>query len=344
MTKDLVKEKVTKQDGICDAIPTPCGRGSGCVSEASYNHRGGVHTRHLSWHLTPHPVAALLPSPARGEGACFQNSGNPQSLINSNHFTHSTHLTHFKKAAFTLAEVLVTLAVIGIVAAMTIPTLVSNYQEKETVTKVKKFYSTISQAYQLATIDYGKASEWGIEGRDKGSQDDEEETYNAVNAILVRDKLLKYVKTSKVCDNAKDQTACGVADKIYMLDDNINPGMPSQTASAMLTDGSTILVLANSANDTNRGPGELSHVWANIHYDVNGIKPPNTEGKDIFAFYLAENSVIPFGTPNETTYSFENDCASFGSPCTAWVVYNGNMDYLKCPDDLSWNGKHKCSD
>lgn len=29
---------------------------------------------------------------------------------------------------------------------------------------------------------------------------------------------------------------------------------------------------------------------------------------------------------------------------TAWVVYNGNMDYLRCPDKLSWNGAHTCKE
>ncbi len=42
MTKKLVKEKVAKQNGSRDAIPTPCGRGSSCASEASYKCRGGV--------------------------------------------------------------------------------------------------------------------------------------------------------------------------------------------------------------------------------------------------------------------------------------------------------------
>ena len=43
--------------------------------------------------------------------------------------------------AFTLAEVLITLAIIGVVAAMTIPTLISDFQEKVTVTKLQKVYS-----------------------------------------------------------------------------------------------------------------------------------------------------------------------------------------------------------
>ena len=43
------------------------------------------------------------------------------------------------KKAFTLAEVLITLGIIGVVAAMTMPSLIQNYKERETVSKVKKF-------------------------------------------------------------------------------------------------------------------------------------------------------------------------------------------------------------
>ena len=56
-----------------------------------------------------------------------------------------------KNRAFTLAEVLITLGIIGVVAAMTLPTVVNKYKEKETVTKLKKFYSIISQSYLSAT-------------------------------------------------------------------------------------------------------------------------------------------------------------------------------------------------
>src|SRR5574344_1882726 len=67
-----------------------------------------------------------------------------------------------KKAAFTLAEVLITLGIIGVVAALTIPTLVNNYQEKASVTKLKKLYSIVSQAVKLAEVDNGPIEDWGF--------------------------------------------------------------------------------------------------------------------------------------------------------------------------------------
>ena len=56
-----------------------------------------------------------------------------------------------KKAnGFTLAEVLITLGIIGVVAAMTLPTLITNYQKRATVAKLKRAYSVIKQAYLMS--------------------------------------------------------------------------------------------------------------------------------------------------------------------------------------------------
>jgi len=72
-----------------------------------------------------------------------------------------THLfTPKKKAAFTLAEVLITLGIIGVVAAMTIPNLMSNYKKHEVSVRLKNFYSTVKQAERLANDEYGTPADW----------------------------------------------------------------------------------------------------------------------------------------------------------------------------------------
>ena len=64
------------------------------------------------------------------------------------------------KKGFTLAEVLITLGIIGVVAAMTLPTLINDYQAKETVTRLKKVYSIVNQAYLRALNDNGPLNSW----------------------------------------------------------------------------------------------------------------------------------------------------------------------------------------
>lgn len=71
---------------------------------------------------------------------------------------------------FTLSEVLITLGIVGVVSAMTLPTLVANYQKQATVSKIKKFYTNINQVYLRAQADNGEYSTW--------SYDNVEDYYN----------------------------------------------------------------------------------------------------------------------------------------------------------------------
>lgn len=65
-----------------------------------------------------------------------------------------------KNRAFTLAEVLITLAIIGVVAAITIPTLMSYNRKSVVETRLKAFYSDFNQAIKLSEIDNGNKEGW----------------------------------------------------------------------------------------------------------------------------------------------------------------------------------------
>lgn len=69
-------------------------------------------------------------------------------------------LNNLTNVGFTLAEVLITLGIIGIVAALTIPNLMSKYREKVAITKVKKFYTTMSQVHLRSIADNGEIDGW----------------------------------------------------------------------------------------------------------------------------------------------------------------------------------------
>ena len=70
------------------------------------------------------------------------------------------HTSLKKQVAFTLAEVLITLGIIGVVAAMTMPVLISNYRKSVVETRLAKVYSTMNQAIKMAEADYGDVSGW----------------------------------------------------------------------------------------------------------------------------------------------------------------------------------------
>lgn len=84
----------------------------------------------------------------------------------------------FNKFGFTLAEVLVTLGVIGVVAAMTLPSVIKHHQQQATVSKVKKFYTTINQAIRQSEAENGSCSTWTrITNSSINSQKDFYDTY-----------------------------------------------------------------------------------------------------------------------------------------------------------------------
>lgn len=64
------------------------------------------------------------------------------------------------RKGFTLAETLITLGIIGIIAALTLPTIMSKYREQVTMSKLKKFYSTMQQAHLRSIADNGEVDSW----------------------------------------------------------------------------------------------------------------------------------------------------------------------------------------
>ena len=241
-----------------------------------------------------------------------------------------------KRNAFTLAEVLITLGIIGVVAAITMPTLIQKHQEQANIVKLKKLYSVISQGYIQAITDNESPDNWGIT-----------EENNADSALAFIEKLKPYFKIEKVCNSTEKDCF----PKYTRLSGTVFNYIANNRASGILADGTPfwIYVSSKSCNfSASETDIKLKNICAEFKVDTNGFKKPNEYGKDIFSLYLTKNSVIPVGTVNENYSSFERLCnrnfgdvSSNGDGCAAWVIYNGNMDYLHC-DDLSWNGKTKC--
>ena len=75
----------------------------------------------------------------------------------------ATHVAHWKdsrKVAFTLAEVLITLGIIGVVAALTLPSVIQNYKKQQASARIKKFVSVFNQALLQAESDIGPREDW----------------------------------------------------------------------------------------------------------------------------------------------------------------------------------------
>lgn len=251
-----------------------------------------------------------------------------------------------KKAAFTLAEVLITLGIIGVVAALTLPSVVIKYREQATVAKLKQVYAILDQAFSQMTNDEGTIDTW-----DEG----------AARKQKIEELIPKYLKITKQCDINTTFKKCGYTTYKNRFNELTRGFYTYSNANYFLADGTIIYTAISdnsnlynqckmSKNFTNSSPFQsYTNSCGEVWVDINGTKPPNTMDFDLFYFYIVKDGIIPAGSKNETvwTETFENQClgkhvyTSGNAHCTAWVIYNSNMDYLHC-DDLSWDGKIKC--
>ena len=285
------------------------------------------------------------------------NMMNYKSRNNNESEAHSKNLVPYclsnlvssQKAAFTLAEVLITLGIIGVVAAMTIPTLISNYQEKQTVTALKKAYSTLSQAYKMAVIESGVSSRWSYPTASKDAH------------LLLFEKLKPFLRVNETC---LFEAGC-MADSYKSLDgkNTLNYGISTNYPKAVLSDGMSVLFSSygNSYKDFSSrfGWDSKNYATGTLLVDINGKSGPNITGRDIFTFILTDNGILPNGQPTRNYYYEDEDgeeiqttdpmtncnrtkCAGQCEACAAWVIEQENLDYLHC-DDLSWDGKFTCN-
>ena len=105
--------------------------------------------------------------------------------------SHGAVFDSHRKIAFTLAEVLITLGIIGVVAAMTLPTLIQKNNNRVVETRLKKFYSTMNQAIVRAEADYGDKKTWYENFGGGGGSDADK---NAAVANSVEQWFNKYFK------------------------------------------------------------------------------------------------------------------------------------------------------
>lgn len=236
--------------------------------------------------------------------------------------THVAHCNNLRKVAFTLAEVLITLGIIGVVAAITIPTIVNHYKEKVTITKLKKLNSTFQNAFNLMRQEEfggGDASEWGDISRDEFVQ-----------------VYTKYLSVAQVCTQ-EDIQKCFYNTNYANLNGEQNQLYVNSYSGFILNDGAPVAVGWSGANsEYTISTGNYGQIFV----DINGKNPPNILGRDVFSFIIRKDAVIARGAINpggnsSSKYDKRGYCnknsgvGHNGLGCTAWVIYQENFDYLK---------------
>ena len=209
----------------------------------------------------------LLPLTKR-EGCDSVISNNFSETV----FSHFTSHFSLKRTAFTLAEVLITLGIIGVVSAITLPALVQNYQKYVTVNRLKKEYSVISNAFVTSQEENGEMNTWRM--GDLGSVNDGDN----VLIPFYQNYIVKYLDVVDDCGFSciKQREV-----KRYRLNGMSWTWYNHCWYVIYLKDGTVVCFMA----DNN------SVVWSTvrIYVDINGDRGPNVSGKDIFTILLATN-------------------------------------------------------
>jgi type II secretory pathway pseudopilin PulG len=213
--------------------------------------------------------------------------------------------------AFTLAEVLITLGIIGVVAALTIPTLMNNTNEQELITAWKKNFSMLSQAVTQIVYENTTLSICPYDGTDSAR-------------TCMRDEFLKHLTAIKVCDATNGAECFHVNnDGTKFLNNTLNTNYWGPTTSAILKDGTLLRFSVGNSNCS-----DLTTDCGEIWVDVNGFKKPNVVGKDIFGVGLIKNTVKPFGTAGDGYIVAGRTCIpgdtsddNRGEPCSALYLY-----------------------
>lgn len=209
------------------------------------------------------------------------------------------------KAAFTLAEVLITLAIVGIVAALTLPSLITKYQHKQLEIGFKKIYSELAQATQSIVFDSGGSLE-GVFN----------ETDNPPISVYQ-----KYMKNVQICTNFTNmRNPCWPEEWFLLSGQKINSTERYHTL--ITPSGTSMIFYLYSTNCDNTLETKKPIACARIRTDINGYKRPNTVGRDIFDFYITKDKIIPRGAP-ETT-STPTNAEGWGK---AYYVLQHGMDY-----------------
>jgi len=260
-----------------------------------------------------------------------------------------------RKEAFTLAEVLITIGIIGVVAAITIPNLISNYQKRTWTAQLQKSYAVLNQGFRRMLADdnaslLSQTESFASIGGDEINSSNGikykrcSAYYNDFNSENCKDFYSNLSKYFKIADIRN------VNYKSSYLNSKTRLNQDYPYTAITLMDGAMIFghwFYSQPSGSTNN---QMKGYVALFNLDVNGSKGPNIMGRDLFVFYLGDNGIVyPYGSMAYSEYvcgntncywnslgesqnaiweySCLNPSDSSGKACTARVLEEGKMNY-----------------
>ena len=260
----------------------------------------------------------------------FSSGSQDYEMLKQVQHDNKLYLTFRKAFAFTLAETLIVMGIIGVVAALTIPNLNSSTADKEKVAKLQKIYSNLNDAVGRAQAVYGPVKEW-LSGKTADQR-----------KVIFYERMSEFMKVQKAC--APNTTGCFTKNQGTALKSGFSVTDTFQSQyQVILADGASVSFLPYENACQEDG-------CYNFYVDIDGpSKGSYTWGKDIFVFVggSKDGLISSWASSNATLRS---NCFKFGNTCSSWVIQNNNMDYIKadssgkCPNGkvLDWTTNTSC--
>lgn len=237
----------------------------------------------------------------------------------NNSVRHMDLLPTKAKFGFTLAEVLITLGIIGIVAAMTIPTLMSKIQKLQIESQIKENYSSIVQAMKM------------------GENDDVEDVSISGNAESLKHWfdtfLAPYFKVETFCVH---ESGCWHKKGVVKTLNNLTPTYETDVGNNEASIGWNAVTFrtakgayfdldwTGSANTKKLFGIDSNNTTLQFYFDVNGDRRPNIIGKDIFILvYDKDKGFLPAGHDRTKEEVKDNCFNGNGYWCLEYIRANG---------------------
>lgn len=182
-----------------------------------------------------------------------------------------------RKVAFTLSEVLITLVIIGIIAAITIPTLMNNTNGQEYRSALKKAISQLNQALVLNYALTGLSS------------------HDYTSAELIVNEI--FSKRMNVIDGESQFTSSDCDGTVFTTDDGMIFCVNNYSSAYSDVKGVSCDIYNMTPCVQSDGP--------NLWIDVNGVRKPNRattsyqRPRDIYQAQIYSQKVVPYGEPTQ---------------------------------------------
>ena len=214
-----------------------------------------------------------------------------------------------RKYAFTLAEVLITLGIIGIVAALTMPALIADYKKKEDAAKLKKAYTIINQAFKLSEVDNGPSEHWAS-------------AYDIGASAYYNQYWKPYFQGPSLC---KKYQECGYTSHTPWK--TLRGDTSGTVADMESASNSRVFFYTNDGilYGIFTSSGDMTAANSIIYIDINGGKKPNVYGRDLFRFTrVPGKGILPSGYSG-TDEDINQNCSKTGSGeyCAAKIMRDG---------------------